>query len=144
MSVGLCEEIGFQLSTTNWWSCTELVLKIMDASYCLCVHIFIHILSHLKMMIGDVVEARSRWLGLRYGNSVGRAVFLSKGQACRGVLPNEDLPDQTCRRPGCHWNGTTWHARHDIAGHCGNKIRLTRNRRRDSIPENRYHKPAQK
>ena len=28
------------------------------------------------------------------GNSVGRAVFLSKGQACRGVLPNENLPDQ--------------------------------------------------
>jgi len=25
-------------------------------------------------------------------NSVGRAVFLSKGQACRGVLLNEDLP----------------------------------------------------
>jgi len=45
-------------------------------------------------MIGDVVEARSRRLGLQHGNSVGRAVFSSKGQACRGVLPNEDLPDQ--------------------------------------------------
>ena len=40
------------------------------------------------------MEARSRRLGLQHGNSVGRAVFLSKGQACRGVLPNEDLPDQ--------------------------------------------------
>jgi len=42
-------------------------------------------------MIGDVVEVRSRRLGLQRGNSVGRAVFLSKGQACCGVLPNEDL-----------------------------------------------------
>ena len=33
-------------------------------------------------------------LELQLGNSVGRAVSLSKGQACRGVLPNEDLPDQ--------------------------------------------------
>jgi len=31
--------------------------------------------------------ARSRRLGLQHGNSVGRAVFLSKGQACRAVLP---------------------------------------------------------
>jgi len=29
------------------------------------------------------MEARSRRLGLQHGNSVGRAVFLSKGQACR-------------------------------------------------------------
>ena len=40
------------------------------------------------------MEARSRPLGLQRGNSVGPTVFLSKGQACRGVLPNEDLPDQ--------------------------------------------------
>jgi len=46
---------------------------------------------------GDVVEVRSRRLGLQRGNSVGRAVFLSKGQACRGVLPNVDLPDQKCQ-----------------------------------------------
>jgi len=30
---------------------------------------------------------------LQRRNSVDRVVFLSKGQACRGVLPNEDLPD---------------------------------------------------
>jgi len=49
--------------------------------------------------MGDVVEARSRRLGLQRGNSVGRAVLLSKGQAaCRGVPPNEDFPDQKCRR----------------------------------------------
>ena len=42
------------------------------------------------------MEARSRRLGLQHGNSVGRAVFLSKGQACRGVLPNEELHDQKC------------------------------------------------
>jgi len=47
------------------------------------------------------MEARSRRLWLQLGNSVGRAVFLSKGQACRGVLPNEDLPNQKCRRLGC-------------------------------------------
>jgi len=60
-------------------------------------------------MIGDVVEARSRQLGLQRGNSVyiGRAVFLSKGQACRGVLPKEDLPDQKYRRLGYRhcWSG---------------------------------------
>jgi len=44
------------------------------------------------MMNGAVMEARSRQLGLQDGNSVGRAVFLLKGQACHGVLPNEDLP----------------------------------------------------
>ena len=44
-----------------------------------------------EMTIGDVVEVRSRRLGLQRGNSVGRAVVLSKGQACRGVLPNEDF-----------------------------------------------------
>jgi len=49
-------------------------------------------------MIGDVVEVLSRRLGLQHGNSVGRAVFLLKGQACRGVVPNEDLPDQKCQR----------------------------------------------
>jgi len=32
------------------------------------------------MMIGDVMEARSRRLGLQRGNSVGRAVFLSKSR----------------------------------------------------------------
>jgi len=31
-------------------------------------------------------------VGTAHGKSVGRAVFLSKGQACRGVLPSEDLP----------------------------------------------------
>jgi len=46
------------------------------------------------MMSGDVMEARSRRLGLQHGNSVGRPVFLSKGQACRGVLPNGNLPDR--------------------------------------------------
>ena len=52
-------------------------------------------------MSGDVVEACSRWLGLQHGNSIGRAVFLSKRQVCHGVLLNEDLPDQKCRRLGC-------------------------------------------
>ena len=56
----------------------------------------------LMMMSGDVVGARSRRLGLQCGNSVGRAVFLSKREACRGVLPNEDLPDQKCPRLGCN------------------------------------------
>ena len=36
------------------------------------------------------MEARSRRLGLQRGNSVGRAVFLSKRQACRGVLPTRN------------------------------------------------------
>ena len=36
------------------------------------------------------MEARSRRMGLQHENSVGRAVFLSKGQVCRA----EDLPDQ--------------------------------------------------
>ena len=49
------------------------------------------------MMSRAVMEARSRRLGLQHGNSVDRAVFLSKGQACHGVLPNEDLPNQKCR-----------------------------------------------
>jgi len=40
-------------------------------------------------------------VGLQRGNSVGRAVFLSKGQACRGVLPNEDLSDQKRLRLEC-------------------------------------------
>jgi len=31
------------------------------------------------------MEPQSRWLGLQHGNSVGRAVFLSKGQARCGV-----------------------------------------------------------
>ena len=39
------------------------------------------------MMSGAVMEERFRRLGLQRGNSVGRAVFLSKGQACRGILP---------------------------------------------------------
>jgi len=49
------------------------------------------------MMSRAVMEARSRRLGLQHGNSVGRAVFLLKRQACRGILPNEDLPNQKCR-----------------------------------------------
>jgi len=52
------------------------------------------------MMSGAVTKVRPRRLGLQRGNSVGRAVFLSKGQARRGVLLNEDLPDQKCRRLG--------------------------------------------
>jgi len=51
------------------------------------------------MMSGAVIEARSRRLGLQHGNSGGRTVFLSKKQACRGVLPNEDLPDQKYNVP---------------------------------------------
>jgi len=47
------------------------------------------------------MEVHSRRLGLQRENSVGRAVFSSKGQACRGTLLNEDLPDQKCRRLGC-------------------------------------------
>jgi len=50
------------------------------------------------MISGAVMEARSRRQGLQLGNFVGQAVFLSKGQACRGILPNKDLPDQKCRR----------------------------------------------
>ena len=42
------------------------------------------------MVSEDVVEAHSRRLGLQHGNSVDQAVFLSKGQACHGVQPNED------------------------------------------------------
>jgi len=49
---------------------------------------------------GAVVEARSIWLWLQRGNSVGRTVYFSKGQACHGILPNEDLPDQKCRETG--------------------------------------------
>ena len=49
------------------------------------------------MMTGDVVKVGCRRLGMQHRNSVGRAVFLSKGQACCCVLPNEDLPDQKCR-----------------------------------------------
>jgi len=52
------------------------------------------------MISGAVMEACSRRLGLQRGNSVSRAVFLLKGQACRGVLPHEDLPDQKCRQLG--------------------------------------------
>jgi len=48
----------------------------------------------LKMVSEDVVEAHSRQLGLQRGNSVDQAVFLSKGQACHGVQPNEDVPGQ--------------------------------------------------
>jgi len=40
------------------------------------------------------MEERSRRFGLQHGNAIDRAVFLSKRQACRGVLPNEDLPNQ--------------------------------------------------
>jgi len=42
------------------------------------------------MVSEDVVEVRSRRLGLQHGNSVDQAVFLSKGQACHGIQPNED------------------------------------------------------
>jgi len=49
------------------------------------------------MISGAVMEALSKPLGLQHGNSIGRAVFLSMGQACRGILPNEDLPHQKCR-----------------------------------------------
>jgi len=46
------------------------------------------------------MEARSRQVGLQHRNSVVRAVFLSKGQACRGFLPNEDFPDQVSGHGG--------------------------------------------
>jgi len=38
------------------------------------------------------MDARSRRLGLQRGNSVGQAVFLSKGQACRGVRRTKICP----------------------------------------------------
>jgi len=66
------------------------------------------------MMIGAVMEARSMRLGLQRGNSVGRAVFLSKGLACRGVLPNEDLPDQKWRWLGCR---RCWSRQDSAHGH---------------------------
>jgi len=66
------------------------------------------------MMIGDVMEAHSRWLGLQCGNSVSQGVFLSKGQACHGILPNEDLPDQKCRRLGCK---RCWSRQNSAHGH---------------------------
>ena len=53
------------------------------------------------MVSEDVVEARSRRLGLQHGNYVDQAVFLSKGQACHGVQLNEDVPGQRCQRLGC-------------------------------------------
>jgi len=53
------------------------------------------------MISGAVMEALSKPSGLQHGNSIGRAVFLSMGQACRGILPNEDLPHQKCRWLGC-------------------------------------------
>jgi len=46
------------------------------------------------MMSGAVMEVHYKRLGLQRGNSISRAVFLSKGQACHGVLLNEDLPEQ--------------------------------------------------
>ena len=49
----------------------------------------------------DVMEARSRRLGLQHGNSVEQVVFLSEGQACHGVQPNEDVPGQRRQRLGC-------------------------------------------
>jgi len=66
------------------------------------------------MMSGAVMEARSRRLGPQRGNYVGRVVFLSKEQACRGVLPNEGLPDQKCR-----WLGSRrcWSRPHSAHGH---------------------------
>jgi len=66
------------------------------------------------MMSGAVMEARSRRLELQRGNSVGRAVFLSKRQACRGVLPNEDLPDQKCRWLWCR---RCWSRQDSAHGH---------------------------
>jgi len=53
------------------------------------------------MVSEDVVEARSRQLGLQHGNSVDQTVFLSKGRACHGVQPNEDVPGQRRQRLGC-------------------------------------------
>jgi len=67
------------------------------------------------------MEARSRRLGLQHGNSVGRAVFLSKGQACRGVLPNEDLPDKKCRQLGCRH---CWSRQDSAHGHSQTQILL--------------------
>jgi len=53
------------------------------------------------MVSEDVLEARSRRLGLQHGNSVDQDVFLSKGQACHGVQPNEDVPGQRRQQLGC-------------------------------------------
>ena len=54
------------------------------------------------MMSGAVMEARSRWLRLQHGNSVGRAVFSSKGQACRGFCRTKICPTRNAgRRMGC-------------------------------------------
>jgi len=50
------------------------------------------------MVCEDVMEVRSRRLRLQHGNSVDQAVFLSNGQACHGVQPNEDVPGR--RRQG--------------------------------------------
>ena len=49
------------------------------------------------MVSEDVMEARSRRLGLQHGISVDQTVFLSKGQECHGVQPNEDVPGQRCQ-----------------------------------------------
>jgi len=42
------------------------------------------------------MEVRSWRLELQHGDSVARAVFLSKGIACHDILLNEDLHDQKC------------------------------------------------
>jgi len=43
---------------------------------------------------GSAFQTAVLWLHATWKR---RAVFLSKGQACHGVLPNEDLPNQKCR-----------------------------------------------
>ena len=45
-------------------------------------------------MSEDVVEARSRQLGLQHGNSVDQAVLLSKVQACHGVQYSNRASDR--------------------------------------------------
>ena len=71
-------------------------------------------MSSKWVMSGAVMEAHSRHLGLQCGNSVGRAVFLLKGQACHGILPNEDLPDQNCRQLRCR---RCWSRQDSAHGH---------------------------
>ena len=74
VSVGLCEEMGFQasskLSTTNgWWA--ELWWK-------------------------HVPDGGAATWKLHRPSCV-----LVEWMSCHGILPNEDVPDQKCRRLGC-------------------------------------------
>ena len=46
-------------SLFSGFTCTEPVLKIMDAGYCFYVHIFTHILSHLNRLILTIILINS-------------------------------------------------------------------------------------